>query len=107
MLRKDVETTSKRVEEVRASSGLEQLEEEVTRLETAAADDSFWDDRTRAQQILMALNDVKDKIKLLTEIKTQVPTLFFGGEFNHSALLYILSYSIKNKHSFFAGEKQT
>lgn len=72
LLRKDVETTSKRVEEVRASSGLEQLEEEVTRLETAAADDSFWDDRTRAQQILMALNDVKDKIKLLTEIKTQV-----------------------------------
>ncbi|KAI8539431.1 hypothetical protein RHMOL_Rhmol09G0182800 [Rhododendron molle] len=72
LLRKDVETTSKRVEEVRASSGLEQLEEEVRRLERAAADDSFWDDRTRAQQILMALNDVKDKIKLLTEIKTQV-----------------------------------
>ncbi|KAG5532782.1 hypothetical protein RHGRI_027173 [Rhododendron griersonianum] len=72
LLRKDVETTSKRVEEVRASSGLEQLEEEVRRLETAAADDSFWDDRSRAQQILMALNDVKDKIKLLTEIKTQV-----------------------------------
>lgn len=73
MLRKDVETASKRVEEVRASSGLEQLEEEVRRLEMAATDDSFWDDRTRAQQILMALNDVKDKIKLLTEIKTQVP----------------------------------
>ncbi|XP_058183186.1 peptide chain release factor PrfB1, chloroplastic isoform X2 [Rhododendron vialii] len=72
LLRKDVETTSKRVEEVRASSSLELLEEEVRRLETAAADDSFWDDRTRAQQILMALNDVKDKIKLLTEIKTQV-----------------------------------
>lgn len=76
MLRKDVETTSKRVEEVRTSSGLEQLEEEVRRLETAAADDSFWDDRSRAQQILMALNDVKDKIKLLTEIKTQVPNFF-------------------------------
>ncbi|PSR98763.1 Peptide chain release factor PrfB1 like [Actinidia chinensis var. chinensis] len=71
-LRRDVETVSKRVEEIRASVGLKQLEEELADLESAAADGSFWDDRARAQQTLMSLTDVKDKIKLLSEFKTQV-----------------------------------
>ncbi|KAM7461503.1 hypothetical protein LguiA_029624 [Lonicera macranthoides] len=71
-LRKEVETTSQRVQEIRASAGLEQLEKDLADLETAAADNSFWDDRAKAQQTLMALTDVKDKIKLLSEFKTQV-----------------------------------
>ncbi|KAK6915778.1 Peptide chain release factor class I [Dillenia turbinata] len=71
-LRRDVETTSVRVEDIRASAGLQQLEKEVQDLEAAAADSSFWDDRAKAQQILQALTDVKDKIKLLTDFKTQV-----------------------------------
>ncbi|GMP67856.1 hypothetical protein CsSME_00027704 [Camellia sinensis var. sinensis] len=70
-LRKDVENTSKRVEEIRASAGLKQLEEDLADLERAAADCSFWDDRIRAQQTLLSLNDVKDKIKLLTEFENQ------------------------------------
>ncbi|XP_059440179.1 peptide chain release factor PrfB1, chloroplastic-like [Corylus avellana] len=71
-LRRDVETTSGRVEEIRASAGLQQLEQELADLELKAADSSFWDDRDKAQEILVALTDVKDKIKLLSELKTQV-----------------------------------
>ncbi|KAK3028011.1 hypothetical protein RJ639_040010 [Escallonia herrerae] len=71
-LRRDVETTSQRVEEIRASAGLKQLKEDLANLETASADSSFWDDRAKAQHTLMALTDVKDKIQLLSEFKSQV-----------------------------------
>ncbi|KAJ9703320.1 hypothetical protein PVL29_004922 [Vitis rotundifolia] len=71
-LRRDVEATSERAEEIRASAGLQQLEEELAALEMKAADSSFWDDRAKAQETLLALTDVKDKIKLLTDFKTQV-----------------------------------
>lgn len=76
-LRKDVEATSLRVEEIRASAGLEQLGEELAKLETQTASDSFWDDRTSAQQTLVALTDVKDKINLLKEFQSQVWTCSF------------------------------
>ncbi|XP_023772300.1 peptide chain release factor PrfB1, chloroplastic isoform X2 [Lactuca sativa] len=71
-LRKDVEATSKRVEEIRASAGLEQLGEEVAKLEKATGSDSFWDDRSSAQQTLMALTDIKDKMNLLKEFQDQI-----------------------------------
>ncbi|XP_059628616.1 peptide chain release factor PrfB1, chloroplastic isoform X2 [Cornus florida] len=71
-LRRDVETTSGRVEEITASAGMKQLEEDVAALEMNASDSTFWDDRAKAQQTLLALTDVKDKIRLLTEFKTQV-----------------------------------
>ncbi|CAK9168411.1 unnamed protein product [Ilex paraguariensis] len=71
-LRKDVETTSERVEEMRASAGLKQLEADLTKLEIATADSSLWDDHAKAQQTLLAMTDVKDKIKLLNEFKDQV-----------------------------------
>ncbi|KAK9141204.1 hypothetical protein Scep_010885 [Stephania cephalantha] len=71
-LRKEVETVTQRVEEIRASAGVQQLEEELSVLEKKAADSSLWDDRSNAQEILLALTDTKDKIKLLTEFKTQV-----------------------------------
>ncbi|KAL2558846.1 Peptide chain release factor PrfB1 [Forsythia ovata] len=71
-LRREVETTSERIEEIRASSSLKQLEENLKDLEAAAADNSLWDDRARAQQTLQALTDVKDKIKLLNDFKSQV-----------------------------------
>ncbi|OVA11059.1 Peptide chain release factor class I/class II [Macleaya cordata] len=71
-LRKDVETTMERVAEIRHSSGLEKLEEDLTVLENRAADSSLWDDRAKAQETLLALTDVKDKIKLLTDFKSQV-----------------------------------
>lgn len=73
-LRKEVEATSQRVKEIRASAGLEQLGEELAKLETATASDSFWDDRTSAQQTLLALTDVKDKLNLLKEFQSQVST---------------------------------
>lgn len=75
-LRKDVETTSERVEEIRASAGLQQLEQELEDLESKAAGSSFWDDRAKAQQTLLALTDVKERIKLLNEFKTKVCTCF-------------------------------
>ncbi|XP_052187176.1 peptide chain release factor PrfB1, chloroplastic isoform X2 [Diospyros lotus] len=71
-LRRDVETTSRRVEEIRDSAGLKKLEDDLADLERAAADSSFWDDRVGAQQTLLALNDVKDKMGLLTEFKIQI-----------------------------------
>ncbi|KAJ0969331.1 hypothetical protein J5N97_022208 [Dioscorea zingiberensis] len=71
-LRKDVETAVVRVEEVRASAGIERLEGDLLLLEEKAADSSLWDDPPKAQKILLALNDVKDKIKLLSDFKSQV-----------------------------------
>ncbi|GLT87885.1 hypothetical protein SLE2022_059380 [Rubroshorea leprosula] len=71
-LRKDVETATERVEEIRAAACLQQLEKEVAALELKAADNSFWDDRVQAQETLQALTDVKDKINLLKEFKTKV-----------------------------------
>ncbi|RWW25840.1 hypothetical protein BHE74_00019134 [Ensete ventricosum] len=71
-LRKDVETTAGRVEEIRTSAGLERLEADLASLEKKAADSSLWDDRSKAQEILLSLTDVKDKIKLLNDFKSQV-----------------------------------
>ncbi|XP_022718445.1 peptide chain release factor PrfB1, chloroplastic-like isoform X2 [Durio zibethinus] len=71
-LRKDVETASERVEEIRASASLQLLEKELVDLESKAANSSFWDDRAKAQETLLALTDVKDKINLLNEFKTKV-----------------------------------
>lgn len=71
-LRKDVEAASARVEEIRASSGLQRLEQELADSESRAADSAFWDDRAKAQETLQALTDVKYKINLLTDFKTKV-----------------------------------
>lgn len=71
-LRKEVETTLERVEEIRAAAGLKLLEESLADLEEASADSSLWDDRVKAQQTLQALTDVKEKIKLLDDFKAQV-----------------------------------
>lgn len=71
-LRRDVQVVSGRVEEIRASAGIKQLEQKLAQLELKVADSSFWDDRTKAQETLQSLNDVKDKIKLLSEFKTKV-----------------------------------
>lgn len=71
-LRRDVEITSQRVKEIRESSGLQLLEQELTNLEEEASSSSFWDNRAKAQETLSALSDVKDKMKLLKEFKTQV-----------------------------------
>ncbi|GAV91000.1 RF-1 domain-containing protein/PCRF domain-containing protein [Cephalotus follicularis] len=71
-LRRDVETASEHVEEIRASADMQQLEQDLTDLESKAAHSSFWDDRAKAQETLLALSDVKDKIQLLNEFKTKV-----------------------------------
>lgn len=71
-LRKDVEVTSERVEEIRSSAGLQQLQHELADLESKAADGSFWDDRAKAQETLLALTDAKEKMKLLDKFKTKV-----------------------------------
>lgn len=67
-----METLSNRVEEIRTSAGLEQLERQLADLELKASDSAFWDDRAEAQETLLALTDVKEKIKLLSDFKTQV-----------------------------------
>ncbi|XP_004492862.1 peptide chain release factor PrfB1, chloroplastic [Cicer arietinum] len=72
LLRRDVEITSQRVKEIRESSGLQLLEQELVNLEEEASSSSFWDNQAKAQQTLSTLADVKDKIKLLNEYKTQV-----------------------------------
>ncbi|KAJ4885448.1 hypothetical protein Rs2_35541 [Raphanus sativus] len=71
-LRKDVEIASARVEEIRASVGLQQLQDEIALLESKATDNSFWDDRAKAQETLSALNDLKDRWRLLSEFKSMV-----------------------------------
>lgn len=73
-MRKDVEATAERVDEIRASAGLERLEEELAVLEKKAADSSLWDNPSKAQEILLTLTDVREKIKLLTNFRTQVPS---------------------------------
>ncbi|ONK58385.1 uncharacterized protein A4U43_C09F11750 [Asparagus officinalis] len=59
------------VEEITASAGLERLEADRTLLEKKDADSSLWDDPSKAQETLLTLTDVKDKIKLLSEFKSQ------------------------------------
>ncbi|CAN1345514.1 Peptide chain release factor PrfB1, chloroplastic [Linum perenne] len=71
-LRKDVEAASERVKDVRGSAGLKQLEQEIADLESKTADSSFWDHQSEAQQTLLALTDVKEKMRLLTEFETKV-----------------------------------
>lgn len=63
---------SNRVEEIRNSSGLQKLEQELADLELKASDSNFWDDRANAQDILLSLTDVKEKLRLLSEFQTQV-----------------------------------
>ncbi|KAK9735830.1 hypothetical protein RND81_04G231400 [Saponaria officinalis] len=71
-LRKEVENTSKRAEEIVASAGLQHLEDELAVLESKAADSTLWDDRAQAQATLSALTDVKERIKLLKDFQNQV-----------------------------------
>ncbi|KAJ4810420.1 Peptide chain release factor 2 [Rhynchospora pubera] len=71
-LRKEVEVTTERVKEIMASAGLEQLEADRESLEKKSADSSLWDDPSKAQEILVALTDVKDKIKTLNDFMTQI-----------------------------------
>ena len=84
---------SQRVKEIRASSGLQLLEQELADLEEKAADSSFWDNRAKAQETLSTLADVKDKMNLLNEFKTQVRY----NSFNFQQLFQkTLHYSRKN-----------
>ncbi|XP_064991574.1 peptide chain release factor PrfB1, chloroplastic isoform X2 [Musa acuminata AAA Group] len=72
-LRKDVETTAQRVEEIRISAGLERLEADLASLEKKAADSSLWDDRSKAQEILLSLTDVEEAetiVNLTEELET-------------------------------------
>ena len=71
-LRKEVELAIERVSEVRQSAGLEQLMEEIASLEKKSADSSLWDDTSKAQGILVSLTEVKDRVKLLNDFKSQV-----------------------------------
>lgn len=93
-LRKDVESTSQRVEVIRASAGLQQLEADLADLERVAADSSLWDDRTKAQQTLVALTDVKDKLKLLNEFRSQVKDATFWN-LNKYILIPLFTKNIK------------
>lgn len=88
-----METTSERVEEIRNSAGLLQLDQELADLESKAADDSFWDDRSKAQQVLVALTDVKDKIKMLTDFKTQVMYIACNLIFREYPSFFLFSFN--------------
>ncbi|WVZ66276.1 hypothetical protein U9M48_015520, partial [Paspalum notatum var. saurae] len=72
VLRKDVELAVERVNDVRQSAGLEQLQGHIASLENKSADSSLWDDPSKAQEILVSLTEVKDKVKLLNDFKLQV-----------------------------------
>ncbi|KAJ0013817.1 hypothetical protein Pint_21195 [Pistacia integerrima] len=85
-LRRDVEAMSAHVEEIRASAGLQQLEQELAGLESKAANSSFWDDRAKAQETLQALTDIKYRINLLTEFKTKVHQFSFSLWVTKSAI---------------------
>lgn len=74
-----MEIISERVEEIRASAGLKQLEEKRAELEDASGDSSLWDDRAKAQQTLQALTEVKDRIQLLNDFKTQVLVMLLSS----------------------------
>lgn len=63
---------TERVSEVRQSAGMEQLKEEISSLEKKSGDSSLWDDPSKAQEILVSLTEVKDRVKLLNDFKSQV-----------------------------------
>uniref|UniRef100_A0A453BC19 Peptide chain release factor domain-containing protein n=1 Tax=Aegilops tauschii subsp. strangulata TaxID=200361 RepID=A0A453BC19_AEGTS len=71
-LRKDVELAVERVNEVRQDAGLEKLLEEIASLENKSGDSTLWDDPSKAQELLVALTELKEKVKLLNDFKSQV-----------------------------------
>ncbi|KAM0867490.1 hypothetical protein ACQ4PT_041968 [Festuca glaucescens] len=71
-LRKDVELAVERVDEVRQAAGLEQLVDEIASLENKSGDSTLWDDPSKAQELLVALTEVKEKVRLLNDFKLQV-----------------------------------
>ncbi|KAH9300877.1 hypothetical protein KI387_012460, partial [Taxus chinensis] len=74
-LRKDVENAVKRVEETIASAGLEQAQANLSDLEHRAADNTLWDDPTKAQETLLALTETKEDIRLLNDFQSKVEDL--------------------------------
>ncbi|XP_068661891.1 peptide chain release factor PrfB1, chloroplastic isoform X2 [Aristolochia californica] len=75
-LRNDVQKIVERVEEVRSSVGLEQLEADFEILEMKAADSSLWDDRSEAQDTLLSLTEAEEAetIVNLTEEMDSIDT---------------------------------
>lgn len=91
---------SERVEEIRAGAGLKLLEKTLADLEEASGDSTLWDDRAKAQQTLQALTDVKEKIKLLNDFKSQVfISIYRNSQSIDSELLLVKKTYLDDKTS--------
>lgn len=71
-VRRDVEHVAELVRELLDSVVLAQEEAYMADLENQAAESALWDDPSKAQKILSALTDVKDKISKLKEFQDKV-----------------------------------
>lgn len=71
-MRKDVENSTKLVHELLDSVDLAQDEALMADLENQASESSFWDDPSKAQKLLSSLNEVKEKVSKLKDLRAKV-----------------------------------
>jgi len=75
-VRKGVEEVVQHVQEILASSGMDEQQSRLADLEQQTSESSLWDDPAHAQQTLSALTEVKDNLALLHQMQAKV-LLFF------------------------------
>ncbi|KAH9574280.1 hypothetical protein CY35_01G048900 [Sphagnum magellanicum] len=68
-VRKGVEEVVHRVQEILASSGMDEQQSRLADLEQQTSESSLWDDPAHAQQTLSALTEVKDNLALLHQMQ--------------------------------------
>jgi len=64
-----VEEVVHRVQEILASSGMDEQQSRLADLEQQTSESSLWDDPAHAQQTLSALTEVKDNLALLHQMQ--------------------------------------
>jgi hypothetical protein len=75
-VRKGVEEVVQRVQEILASSGMDEQRSRLADLEQQTSESSLWDDPAHAQQTLSALTEVKDNLALLHQMQAKVLLVF-------------------------------
>lgn len=61
-LRLSLLENEKPLEDLKAALGLDQMRDEIKRLEDEAAKDGFWDDLENSQKVLQRTSNLKNKV---------------------------------------------
>ena len=64
-----------RIEKIYSSLNLKSKEEELKQLESKTLDEGFWNNSNESNLILKQIKDIKNKIKIYTDLNTQISDL--------------------------------